>query len=165
MGETVKVELGCGMRKPEGYIGIDIRPFKDVDYVLDLGKDRLPFEDNSIDEFRAQHLFEHFTSDALFWCVEECWRCLKPSGQLYISVPKADTPRWYLHPDHKLHFMEDTFGFFQVPAGGNDPHGYLKHFWHVSILDAWEQEIRVMMYPNKKDNPRYPYQEVKLYGE
>ena len=161
----MKVELGCGMKKPEGYIGVDIRYFDGVDYVLDLGKDRLPFDDNSIDEFRAQHLFEHFTSDGLFWCIEECWRCLKPSGQLYISVPKSGTSSWYLHPDHKLHFRKNTFSFFQVPAGGNDPHGYLTHFWHVSILKAWKQEIRVMMYPNKEGNPKYPYQEVRHFVE
>lgn len=166
MGETViRVELGCGMKKPDGYIGIDIRPYKCVDYVLDLGKDRLPFDNDSVDEFRAQHLFEHFTSNGLFWCVEECWRCLKPSGELKIAVPKAGTPGWFLNPDHKIHFVKDTFSFFQVPAGGVDPHGYLKHFWHVSVLDAWEEEIRVIMYPNKRGNLRYPYQEVKRFDE
>ena len=162
----MKVELGCGMKKPEGYIGIDIRLYKCVDYVLDLGKDKLPFEDDSVDEFRAQHLFEHFTSDGLFWCVEECWRCLKPGGSLFISVPKAGTAAWYLDPSHKLHFMEDTFGFFQVPAGGIDPRGYLKGFWHVSVLESDNpHEIKVMMYPNKRGSPRYPYQEVRRLDE
>lgn len=164
--EGICVDLGCGLQKQEGWIGIDIRPFEDVDYVLDLECDRLPFEDGSIDKFKAGHLFEHFTPNGLFWCIEECWRCLKPSGNLFLSVPKAGTPQWYVHPDHKIHFVEDTFGFFQVPAGGIDPHGYLKHFWHVSVQPSDNpEEIRVIMYPNKKGDSRYPYQEVKLYGE
>lgn len=162
----IKVELGCGLKKPEGYIGIDIRPFDGVDYILDLERDKLPFEDNSVDEFRAHHLFEHFTSKGLFWCIEECWRCLKPNGQFFIDVPKAGTGAWYIHPDHKIHFIEDTFGFFQVPGGGIDPHGYLEHFWHVSVLESKDPEkIRVLMYPNKEDNPRYPYQEVRRFDE
>lgn len=161
--DPMNVDLGCGMRKVPGWIGIDIRPFRGVDFVLDLERDKLPFEDDTIDSFKAIHLFEHFTPEGLFWCIEECWRCLRPTGRFYISVPKAGTPAWYVHPDHKIHFIEDTFAFFQVPAEGKDPHGYLKHFWHVAVLDAWEQEIKVYMYPNKKGSPHYPYQEVGSY--
>lgn len=159
---VLRVDLGCGLVKQEGWVGIDLRPFKGVDYVLNLEREVFPFGDSSVDEFKAGHLFEHFTPEGLFWCVEECWRCLKPTGQFLISVPKAGTRAWYAHPDHRIHFTEDTFGFFQVPAEGKDPHGYLKHFWHVSILETPNpEEVRVLMYPNKKGNPYYPYQEVK----
>lgn len=159
---NVNVDLGCGMNKKAGYIGIDIRPFEGIDYILDLGKDRLPFKDNTVEEFLAGHLFEHFTPDALFWCIEECWRCLRPDGHLFLSVPKAGTPAWYAHPDHRIHFTKDTFGFFLVPAEGKDPHGYLKHFWYLEFLDTNNpEEIVVMMYPNKKGNPHYPYQEIE----
>ena len=161
-GDTLNVDLGCGMNKKIGYIGIDIRPFEGVDLVLDLGRDKLPFEDNSVMEFLAGHLFEHFTPEALFWCLEECWRCLRPDGHLFLSVPRAGTRGWYAHPDHRIHFTEDTFTFFQVPAGGKDPHGYLKHFWHVAIQKSVNPEdVVVIMYPNKKGNPSYPYQEVE----
>jgi hypothetical protein len=35
---TVKLDLGCGTRKQEGFLGIDIRPFPGVDRMCDLRK-------------------------------------------------------------------------------------------------------------------------------
>lgn len=155
----MKVDLGCGKRKRQGFIGIDIRKFKGVDFVLDLEKADLPFPDDFVDLIVADHLFEHFTPDGLFHCIDECWRVLKPKGFLYVKVPKAGTKAFYLHPDHKIQFIEDTFGFFQVPAG-KDPHGYLKYFWHINILKSENPEaIRVRMYPNKKGG-KFKYKEV-----
>lgn len=158
--KTVKVDLGCGMKKIEGAIGIDSRPFDGVDIVMHLGKDPIPLEDNSVDEIHAIHLFEHFYPEELFQCVDECFRILKPQGFLHIEVPKAGTPAYYIHPDHKIQYVEDTFGFFQVPSEGNDRHGYLKGFWHVSVLEQpFPQHIHVNMYPNKEGG-RYEYKKV-----
>lgn len=158
--KKIWVDLGCGKRKPEGYIGIDIRKFKGVDHVLDLGKEPMPFGDNFVDVLRALHLFEHFYPHELFYCIEECWRVLKPKGRIHIEVPKAGTMAYYMHPDHKIQFVENTFSFFQVPAGGIDPHGYLKHFWHVSVLESpHDEHVLVDMYPNKP-NGRFDYKEI-----
>ncbi len=162
---TINVDLGCGMKKPgsnaaEKWIGVDIRQFDGVDYVLDVGKDRLPFEDDSVNIIRASHLLEHLYSEQLFFCVDECWRVLKPAGEFQISVPKWGTKAWLVHPDHKMHFVEDTFGFFQVPSGGMDPHGYLKGFWHVSVQKSSNPEaIDVVMYPNKPGG-RFEYVQI-----
>jgi len=164
MSKIVRVDLGCGKRKPKGYIGIDIRKFKGVDYVLDLGKDPLPFKNDSVDIIRALHLFEHFYPHELFHCIEECWRVLKPKGHIHIEVPKAGTHAYYINPDHKIQFVEDTFGFFQVPGNSEriDPHGYLKGFWHVCVLETPHKEhILVDMYPNKR-NGRFDYVEVAI---
>lgn len=157
----INIDLGCGMKKPEGWIGVDNRAFEGVDHVLDIGKDPLPFEDNSVDEIRAIHLFEHLYPEQLFFVMDECFRVMKPLGKLHIEVPKAGTPAYYVHPDHKLQFMPDTFGFFQTPAEGMDRHGYLKGFWHVSVLDSgFEEHIHVDLYPNKPQG-KYPYTEVR----
>lgn len=159
------INLGCGNKKQDGWIGIDIRKFPAVDYVMNVGKEKLPFKDNSVDKIHADHLFEHFYPEELFFCIEECWRVLKPKGHILINVPKGDTPGFYIHPDHKIHFIADTFGFFQVPAGGKDIHGYLKGFWHVSINDSSNPHaLGATLYPNKP-NGHYPYQKVKLLGE
>lgn len=168
MAKDKYLDLGSGYKKrpstpTEEWLGIDIRKFPNTDYVLDLGKDKLPFEDNSISGIQAIHLFEHFYPEQLFHCIEECFRVLKGTGKLHIEVPKAMTPAYFIHPDHKLPFLEDTFGFFQVPGDKehNDPHGYLKGFWHVCIIEQpFNQHIHVDMYPNKP-NGRFNYVEVK----
>lgn len=141
--------------------GIDIRPFEGVDYVLNVGKEKLPFKTSSIDQIRSIHLYEHLHPDELFFSIDECWRVLKPTGKLHIEVPKAMTDAYFIHPDHKIQFIENTFSFFQVPSDGKDAHGYIKHFWHVGILpDAPEQAVHVDLYPNKP-NGTFDYKEVK----
>ena len=160
--KKIWVDLGCGKAKPEGYFGIDLRKMVGVDHVMDLGKDKLPFEDDSVDLLRALHILEHFYPEQLFYCMEECWRVLKPKGKIHIQVPKAGTHAYYLNPDHKIQFVEDTFGFFQVPGNPEriDPYGYLKGFWHVCILESpHDQHIILDMYPNKP-NGRFDYVEV-----
>lgn len=160
----MKINLGGGMKKMEGWVNVDIRPFPQVDYVLDIGKDKLPFEDNSVYEIFADNVYEHLTPDQLFFSIEECFRVLKPKGFLTVAVPKAGTKAFYIHPDHKIQFIEDTFGFFQVPDNPRhkDPHGYLKGFWNVTIIDQPNPEaVWVKMYPNKPGG-EYPYVEVTI---
>lgn len=160
--KEMKLDLGCGMRKAEGWVGVDIRKFEGVDHVLNIGKDKLPFDDDTFDEVKAIHLLEHLYPEELFFCVDEVWRVTKPTGFFHIEVPKAGTPAYYIHPDHKIQFVENTFGFFQVPSD-EDLHGYLKGYWHVGVLEAPNPEaVHVDMYPNKP-NGRFEYKEVKLY--
>jgi len=156
-----KLDIGCGMRKAEGWDGIDIRPYKGVDHVLNVGKDPYPYEDNTFDEVKAIHLLEHLYPEELFHCVEEVWRVCKPKGFFYIEVPKAMTPAYFAHPDHKIQFVQDSFAFFQVPHQGLDVHGYLNGFWHVKAEDL-PQSIHVKMYPNKPSGT-FEYQEVRRY--
>ncbi len=159
------LNLGCGNVKQKDWVGIDIRNFPEVDYVMNVGKEPLPFMNNSVDKIHADHLFEHFYPEELFFCVEECFRVLKPKGHLLVSVPKGNSPAFYIHPDHKIHFMEDTFAFFQVPADGKDILGYLKGFWHITILQGSNPHaFSVEMYPNKPRG-KYKYKKIKLLGE
>ena len=159
----MKINLGGGMKKIKGWVNVDIRPFKEVDFVLNIGNTKLPFNDNSIDEILCDNVYEHLDADSLFFSIEECFRVLKPQGFLDVRVPKAGTRAFYIHPDHKTHFVEDTFGFFQVPGNEehHDPHGYLKGFWHVQIQEQDNPEaVWARMYPNKPEG-KYPYTEVK----
>ena len=159
-GKKIRVELGCGMRKPVDTFGIDIRDYKSVDLVANVGKESMQFPDDSVEEIRSIHLFEHMYPDELFYCIEECWRIPTPSGTLHVEVPLAGTLAYYIHPDHKIQFVQDTFGFFQVPAGGIDPHGYLKVFWHVGIRhNSNPENITAQLHPNKPGG-KFEYVEV-----
>lgn len=160
--DNIWLDLGCGKRKTKGWVGVDIRPFDGVDHVFDVGKDVFPFEDNSVDKIRAVHLFEHLYPEQLFFCVDECFRVLKPEGYLAIDVPKAGTRAYYAHPDHKIQFTQDTFGFFMVPdnRGNVDPHGYLKGFWRLEFMPCENPEVIVVqMHPNKPGG-KFPFVEV-----
>lgn len=153
------VILGCGFSKPENAIGIDIRPFNGVDYVLDIEKDKLPFEDDSIDRIDASHIFEHL-GDGLLFCIDECFRVLRPKGVIRIDVPNFPDKGAIIHPDHKRFFIPDSFGFFHVPADGVDVHGYLKGFWHIDKIEFDDRVITCEMTPNKLEG-KYDYVEIR----
>ena len=58
----VKLDIGCGNNKKQGFIGIDIYDGEGIDHVLDMEKDRLPFDDDSVDFVFSNHAFEHITA-------------------------------------------------------------------------------------------------------
>ena len=82
--KPVKLDIGCGMFKRDGYTGVDRLPFKGVDVVCNVEKG-LPFKSNSIDEIYTSHFLEH-TNNFIF-IMEEFYRVLKPNGILEIKVP------------------------------------------------------------------------------
>tara|TARA_R110000824_G_scaffold257015_2_gene445992 strand:- start:141 stop:743 length:603 start_codon:yes stop_codon:yes gene_type:complete len=95
----MKINLGCGSTPLKGYTNLDMdtlqqlrerypnRNFSDDLVVEQWDIFNLPVEDGSVDEIRADCLFEHldFKQEKLIF--EECKRVLKAGGLLNISVP------------------------------------------------------------------------------
>lgn len=86
----MKLNLGCGGDKKQGYVNIDIRKEVKPDMVLDLEKTPYPFDDNSIDEILAKDVIEHFSFRNVERVVKEWHRILKPGGKLVIQTPDFD---------------------------------------------------------------------------
>lgn len=109
LNEFVKVELGCGATKNEGYLGIDRFPLPNVDIVADLDKG-IPLEDNSVDVIFCSHSLEHF--DNLSTIVSEIYRVCKHKAIVNILAPyyfeTVNLANFY----HKQVFNESTFRFF-----------------------------------------------------
>lgn len=55
----VLLDLGCGQSKMDGFIGIDIVPFKEVDIVWDLEKFPYPLPDSCASLIMCSHFAEH----------------------------------------------------------------------------------------------------------
>lgn len=55
----IKLDIGCGENKQEGFIGMDVRPFKGVDIVQNLEKFPWILPDNSVSMAVASHVLEH----------------------------------------------------------------------------------------------------------
>ena len=81
----MKLNLGCGNKKIEGFIGVDI---KDADVVADIR--HLPYDDNSVDEIMAIHVCEHFYRHEIISVLEEWKRVLKPDGIMVLELPCLD---------------------------------------------------------------------------
>src|SRR4029077_13221288 len=79
------LDVGCGIRKQPGAIGIDRNPASHPDVLVDLEKFPYPFADNSFDRITAIHVIEHL--DDVIRAMEEFHRLLRPGGTLRIETP------------------------------------------------------------------------------
>lgn len=86
----MKLHIG-GTEPKSGWKILNIQAGPHVDYVGSC-TDLSAFEDNSVAEIYASHVFEHLSHrDELMGVLAECHRILEPSGQLKISVPDMAT--------------------------------------------------------------------------
>ena|GEM_PF-1294086 len=107
--DLVKIELGCGKTKSEGYIGVDRYPMPGVDIVADMNK-KLPFQDEYADIVYASHSLEHL--DDMQHIISEIFRISKDRAIIYILAPYASTSLNIANFYHKIQFNEDTFRLF-----------------------------------------------------
>ena len=85
------LNLGCGFNKLEGAVNIDYDSRCKPDLILDLEKQKLPFEDNSVDKIFAIHVLDRM-SYGFFYSIKEIYRVCKSGAMVHINVthPKSD---------------------------------------------------------------------------
>jgi predicted SAM-dependent methyltransferase len=104
------LDLGCGVRKQSGMVGIDINPRSQADVIHDLNKFPYPFGDSTFDEILADNTLEHL--DNLPRVMEELHRIAKPGSVIKITVPYFRA-RWaFVDPTHRHFFTIDSFRYF-----------------------------------------------------
>ena len=101
----MKLDLGCGPNKREGFTGVDCRQFqKDgadvVDIVFDL-REPWGWANSSVEEIHASHFIEHLEPLERAHVVNEAWRVLQPAGKLTIITPHWSSCRAYGDLTHK----------------------------------------------------------------
>ena len=94
----IKIDIGCGKNKKEGFIGVDILEFEGVDKVFNAGKDKWPWKDGTVDEVHASHFVEHLLPAERIHFVNEIYRVLKMpeynNGTLKSGFATIITPHW-----------------------------------------------------------------------
>jgi len=109
----IRLDLGCGSNKQEGFIGMDFRPIKGiVDIVHDVENPPYPLPDDSCSVVLASHLVEHLSQDIIFKVFNEIWRILHVGGQLLVACPYGVGHGFVQDPTHKNPFNESTFEYF-----------------------------------------------------
>ncbi len=87
----IKLHIGCGEKYLEGYVNIDYPPSEHsvMTVKADIYHDirTLSYPENSIDEIRSHHLFEHFSRAEAIALLLRWRRWLKPGGKLVIETP------------------------------------------------------------------------------
>jgi len=84
----VKLNIGCGTTKKEGYKGVDINPSVGADFCCQAWE--LPLAANSVDEIYARHFIEHVSLQMAKKTLLEWKRVLKDSGMIYLIFPNLE---------------------------------------------------------------------------
>ena len=156
----MKLDLGCGKNKKDGFVGVDSRPFEGVDQVADLTT-TWPWAEGSVEEVHASHVVEHFTAPQRIHFVNELHRVLAPGGKATIVVPHWASCRAYGDLTHQWPPVSE-FWFYYLDSGWrsvNAPHNdaYLCDFsavWGYSLnpaLGVRNQEYQQFAVSNYKE--------------
>ncbi len=97
----MRLNLGCGSRKLEGFVNVDKYPGCAPDLVHDLEQLPWPFPDDSAEEVVLRHVLEHLGRETSVYLglMGELWRVCAPGATLRITVP---------HPRHDDYLGDPT---------------------------------------------------------
>jgi SAM-dependent methyltransferase len=96
----LKLNLGAGLSRMEGYLSVDEIKFDGIDVVADL-RNPWPWGDNTVSDIHMSHVLEHFTGDERVHIFNEMYRVLIPDGKAYIITPHWSSQRAYGDYTHK----------------------------------------------------------------
>lgn len=107
----LRVDIGCGDHKPDGFIGVDVAPGPGVDLVCDL-TGRFPFETDSVAYLRAHDVIEHLP-DRLH-TMNEIWRVCRAGAIVDIRVPSTDGRGAFQDPTHVSYWNANSFFYYSL---------------------------------------------------
>lgn len=116
----MKLDLGVGNNKQEGFIGVDIvKEGTQADIEHNLLTFPWPFENESIDEIFCSHFLEHIPhgdgfNDPFFDFFNEVYRILKPGGKATFITPYYTSMRAFQDPSHNRMITEATYAYLDL---------------------------------------------------
>lgn len=108
----LKLDLGCGPHPREGFVGVDSRQFPGVQHLIDLGRERWPWDDGSVEEAHCSHMLEHLTQEQRCHFLNELHRVLKKDGRCTIITPHWASHRAYGDPTHAWPPVAESFYWY-----------------------------------------------------
>ena len=108
------IDLGAGFTKRgDECITIDISANSSADIIMDIGKEILPFPNDSVEMIDCHQTIEHLDGEQRIFMMNEAYRVLKPKRTMYITCPYHDTKEATFDPTHKFPpLCEISFDYF-----------------------------------------------------
>lgn len=162
----VRLDLGCGPNKREGFEGVDCIAFPGVDHKWDLTDAPWPWSDNSVDEAYSSHFIEHLTAQQRVLFANELYRILKPGAQCQLIMPHWASCRAYGDPTHQWPPVSE-FWFFYLSRewrAGNAPHTDVKYCawgFDCDFLATWGYGIRQDLLVKSQEYQQFALQNYK----
>lgn len=106
----MKINMGCGNKKKDGFVGMDLYPCSAVDIVCDISK-TLPLTTSSVDEVYASHVVEHIFDIAVL--MREIHRVCVHDAVVTILTPHFSSIDSWRDPTHVHHLTYFSFKHFE----------------------------------------------------
>ncbi len=137
----VQINIDAGLATLPNFINIDITGRNRGDYTVDLGRERLPFEDNSVDLLFAYHALEHIPD--YISAMAEIHRVMKHGGRLLLGLPYVSLTEYNLiNPYHLHNFNEYSFDFFDADRFADlsidNPVLFKRQFYRLHYLEGFK---------------------------
>jgi SAM-dependent methyltransferase len=145
------LDVGCGIKKFPGSIGIDRNVHTNADVVCDLDVFPYPFRDASFESVRAIHVIEHVAD--VIRTMEEFHRLLVPAGRVVIATPHYTDFSSFCDPTHRWHLNSFSFRYFGENHGGFGYYStarFREISVYVKLLAFWRYlgfELLVNLFP------------------
>lgn len=104
------LQLGCGLNKKQGAIGVDINKNSQADIIHDLNKFPYPFDNNLFGLIIAEHILEHL--DDIPKVMQEIHRIGKNHAKIIILSSHFTSVDSFTDPTHKHFFTSRSFDYF-----------------------------------------------------
>lgn len=92
-------------------MNVDNDPLVSPDYIVDLEKGLLPFEDNSVDEIIAHHILEHIGENFIL-LMQEIYRVCEHGAFIDIIAPHHLHDVYHIDPTHKRPILVEGMKMF-----------------------------------------------------
>lgn len=117
-GDGIRLDIGCGANKQDGFVGLDIREMPNVDIVQDVEQFPWALPNECVRTALASHLVEHINphKGVFMQFMDEVWRIMKPYGKFIIVTPYAGSFGYFQDPTHVNPCNEATWMYFAPEA-------------------------------------------------
>jgi ubiquinone/menaquinone biosynthesis C-methylase UbiE len=107
----MKINLGAGDTRFDGFVNCDYDARTGAEHIFDMEKDKFPFEDNTVEQVIAHHVFEHM-GEGYFHCLQEVYRVCKHGALIDIRVPHPRHDYYLNDPTHRRPITPDGLALF-----------------------------------------------------
>jgi len=107
----LKLNIGCGNKKIEGYVGVDKFQCDAADYICDIENEELPFNDNTVTGVILDNVIEHFRD--IPSVINELIRVSAKGAIIKIITPHFSSLSSWIDPTHLHHLSYYSFDHFE----------------------------------------------------
>jgi hypothetical protein len=169
---NLRLNLGCGTKRLDGYINVD--KYGDPDLCFDLETFPYPWETNSIAEIKMHHVLEHLgqQTETYLKIIQELYRICQPNAKIDIIVPHHRSDRFFHDPTHvrpitsvglsmfskknNLKWQAEKKAFTLLAL-------YLNVDFELTHVNYTPSEVWLRLYPDSKSDQDLLLQESEIY--